>query len=196
MIPFRNIQQNTNRNKYKGKISVKINEISCLSFSCFLKQQCLSNCGWGISHIYNNFITPWKCLEEAGRGEKWLSAGACYCVINFIHLFIYCCAAPTVVRFNEGSTRLEVLLTGSEGGAPRGTKRSGGKMIGRMKNGWAIIRIEESKGRPQPRLNEKKKKKMEGKEKLIVWVMDRAGREEGVNFEIGMGPQRFQKGLT
>lgn len=26
--------------------------------------------------------------------------------------------------------------------------------------------------------------------------MDRAGREEGVNFEIGMVPQRFQKGLT
>lgn len=81
-------------------------------------------------------------MEEARRGEKWSRAGACYCVINFIHLFIYCCAASTVVRFNEASARLEVLLTGSEGGAPRGTERSGGKMIGRMKNGRAIIRIE------------------------------------------------------
>lgn len=62
--------------------------------------------------------------------------------------------------------RMEVLLTANEGGLPRGWKRSGGKMIGRMKNGSAIIRIEESKERPQQRLNEKKN--TEGKEKLIV----------------------------
>lgn len=61
--------------------------------------------------------------------------------------------------------RLEVLLTGNEGGLPRGWKRSGGKMIGRMKNGSAIIGIEESKERPQQGLN---KKKTEGREKLIV----------------------------
>lgn len=61
--------------------------------------------------------------------------------------------------------RLEVLLTGNEGGLPRGWKRSGGKMIGRMKNGSAIIGIEESKERPQQGLNEKK---TEGREKLIV----------------------------
>lgn len=58
-----------------------------------------------------------------------------------------------------------MLLTGNEGGLPRGWKRSGGKMIGKMKNGSAIIGIEESKERPQHRLNEKK---TEGKEKLLV----------------------------
>lgn len=67
--------------------------------------------------------------------------------------------------------RLEVLLTGNEGGLPRGWKRSGGKMIGRMKNGSAIIGLEESKERSQQRLNKKNKKnkkKMVGKGKLIV----------------------------
>lgn len=39
------------------------------------------------------------------------------------------------------------------------------------------------------------RKKMEGEEKLIVWVMDRARKKERMNFEIGMAPQRFQKGL-
>lgn len=111
-----------------------------------------------------------------------------------LHSLIYCCVALTAVRFNEASTRLEVLLTGNEGGLPRGRKRSGGKMIGRMKNGWAIIGIEESNRRPQWRQN--RKEKMAGEKKLMVRVMDRAGRGERVNFEIGMVPQRFQKGLT
>lgn len=58
-----------------------------------------------------------------------------------------------------------MLLTRDEGSLPYGRKRPGGKMIGRMKNGSGIIRIEESKGRRQPRVNEKKR---EAREKLIV----------------------------
>lgn len=58
-----------------------------------------------------------------------------------------------------------MLLTRDEGSLPYGRKGPGGKMIGRMKNGSGIIRIEESKGRRQPRVNEKKR---ESREKLIV----------------------------
>lgn len=36
---------------------------------------------------------------------------------------------------------------------------------------------------------------MEGEEKIIVWVMDRARREERGNFKIRMAPPRFHKGL-
>ena len=36
---------------------------------------------------------------------------------------------------------------------------------------------------------------MEGEEKIIVWVMDRARGEERGNFKIGMAPPRFHKGL-
>lgn len=83
----------------------------------------------------------------------------CWCLLlcHKFYSLIYCLAAPTVVRFSEASVRLEVLLTGNEGGLPRGRKRSGGRMIGRMKNGSAIIGIEESEERPQQRLNGKKK---------------------------------------
>lgn len=56
-------------------------------------------------------------------------------------------------------------MTRDEGSFPYGRKRPGGKMIGRMKNGSGIIRTEESKGRRQPRVNEKKR---EAREKLIV----------------------------
>lgn len=52
-------------------------------------------------------------------------------------------------------------------------------MIGRMKNGSAIIWIEESKERPQQWQNEKRRRR---KEKLIVGVMDRTGREETGEF--------------
>lgn len=150
VISFKSIQQNVNRNTDKGKITSEKRKLLPAIVQSWV----------GIQPIYtNNFITPRKCLEKVGRGEKWLSAGACYCVINFIHLLIYCFAVPTVVRFNEGSMRLEVLLTENEGGLPRGWKRSGGKMIGRMKNGSAIIGIEESQERPQQRLNLKKRRR-------------------------------------
>lgn len=56
-------------------------------------------------------------------------------------------------------------MTRDEGSLPYGGKRPGGKTIGRMKNGSGIIRTGESKGRRQPRVNEKKR---EAREKLIV----------------------------
>lgn len=70
-----------------------------------------------------------------------------------------------VVSFSNDCMRLYVLLTRDKGSLPYGRKRPGGKMIGRMKNGSGIIRTEESKGRRQPRVNEKKR---EARQKLIV----------------------------
>ena len=78
----------------------------------------------------------------------------------------------------------------------RGERRqgrwTGGKKIGNMKNCTGIIRRIGGKYRRwEPRVNGKK---MEGEEKIIVWVMDRARREEWGNSKIHKGLR--EKGKT